>query len=150
MRYSKRFARLEEFFIDDRRWQGMREDFFRRSGLPSDTEQVPEYLARRLGDAWLAWLLTATLALTFAPQNCGFQFHNLSSSTGSIAACSSRFYGWPHTYIRSPASLWWMRGLGIIDPMPRIEGKERRTQARAMLERVPRRHGRDRKRGVAR
>src|SRR5271165_1940932 len=40
VRYSKRFARLEEFFIDDRRWQGMREDFFRRSGLPSDSTQV--------------------------------------------------------------------------------------------------------------
>jgi hypothetical protein len=43
VRYSKRFARLEEFFIDDRCWQGMREDFFRRSGLPSDTSQVREY-----------------------------------------------------------------------------------------------------------
>jgi hypothetical protein len=52
VRYSKRFARLEEFFIDDRHWQGMREDFFRRSGLPSDTKQVPEYLARRLGKAY--------------------------------------------------------------------------------------------------
>ena len=45
VRYSKRFAQLEEFFIDDRRWQSMREDFFRRSGLPSDTEQVPKSLA---------------------------------------------------------------------------------------------------------
>ena len=49
VRYSKRFARLDDFFIDDRRWQGMREDFFRRSGLPSDPKQVPEYLGRRLG-----------------------------------------------------------------------------------------------------
>jgi len=45
VRYPKRFARLEDFFIDDRHWQGMREDFFRRSGLPSDTEQVPKSLA---------------------------------------------------------------------------------------------------------
>jgi hypothetical protein len=28
VRYSKRFARLEEFFIGDRRWQSTREDFF--------------------------------------------------------------------------------------------------------------------------
>jgi hypothetical protein len=28
VRYSKRFARLEEFFIDDLRWQGIREAFF--------------------------------------------------------------------------------------------------------------------------
>ncbi len=59
VRYSKRFARLEEFFIDDRRWQSMREDFFRRSGLPSDTKQVPEYLARRLGEAYERFLKTA-------------------------------------------------------------------------------------------
>ena len=59
VRYSKRFARLEEFFIDDRRWQSMREDFFHRSGLPSDTKQVPEYLARRLGKAYERFLKTA-------------------------------------------------------------------------------------------
>ena len=59
VRYSKRFARLEEFFIDDRRWQSIREDFFRRSGLPSDTKQVQEYLARRLGEAYERFLKTA-------------------------------------------------------------------------------------------
>jgi len=59
VRYSKRFARLEEFFIDDRRWQDIREDFFRRSGLPSDIKQVPEYLARRLGEAYERFLKTA-------------------------------------------------------------------------------------------
>jgi hypothetical protein len=40
-------------------WQGMREDFFRRSGLPSATKQVPEYLARRLGKAYERFLKTA-------------------------------------------------------------------------------------------
>lgn len=37
--------RAQIIFIDDRHWQGMREDFFCRSGLPSDTEQVPKSLA---------------------------------------------------------------------------------------------------------
>lgn len=50
---------LEEFFIDDRRWQSIREDFFRRSGLPSDSKQVPEYLARRLGEAYERFLKAA-------------------------------------------------------------------------------------------
>ena len=59
VRYSKRFARLEEFFIDDRRWQSMREDFFRRSGLPSDSTHVPEYLSCRLGEAYEQLLKTA-------------------------------------------------------------------------------------------
>jgi hypothetical protein len=59
VRYSKRFAQLEEFFIDDRRWQSMREDFFRRSGLPYDSTQVPEYLVRRLGEAYERFLKTA-------------------------------------------------------------------------------------------
>jgi hypothetical protein len=33
--------------------------FFRHSGLPSDTKQVPEYLARRLGEAYERFLKTA-------------------------------------------------------------------------------------------
>jgi len=59
VRYSKRFARLEQFLIDDLRWHGMREDFFRRSGLPSDTKRVPEYLTRRLAEAYERFLKTA-------------------------------------------------------------------------------------------
>jgi hypothetical protein len=50
VRYSKRFARLDDFFIGDRSWQGMREDFFHRSGLPSDPQagaQVSRASARR-------------------------------------------------------------------------------------------------------
>src|SRR6516164_4092186 len=37
----------------------MRKDFFRRSSLPSDSKQVPEYLARRLGEAYERFLKTA-------------------------------------------------------------------------------------------
>jgi hypothetical protein len=33
VRYSKRFARLDDFCIDDRRWQAHREDFFHHSGF---------------------------------------------------------------------------------------------------------------------
>ncbi len=40
VRYSKRLARLEEFFIDDRSCQGMRKDFFRPSGLPAGTGEM--------------------------------------------------------------------------------------------------------------
>jgi hypothetical protein len=36
VRYSNRFARLDNFFIDDRRWPAMREDFSHYSGMPSD------------------------------------------------------------------------------------------------------------------
>jgi hypothetical protein len=35
VRYSNRFVRLDDFFIDDRRWHAMREDFFHHSGMPS-------------------------------------------------------------------------------------------------------------------
>jgi hypothetical protein len=55
VRYSKRFARFDDFFIDDHRWQAMREDFFHHSGLPSDPKQAPEYLA----DAYDGFLKTA-------------------------------------------------------------------------------------------
>jgi TnpA family transposase/predicted transcriptional regulator len=61
VRYSKRFARLDDFFIDDHRWQGMREDFFRRSGLPCELRQVPNYLAHRLGEAYDRFLKTAPI-----------------------------------------------------------------------------------------
>jgi len=57
--YSKRFARLDDFFIADHRWQAMREDFFHHSGLPSDPKQAAEYLTRRLGDAYDSFLKTA-------------------------------------------------------------------------------------------
>jgi hypothetical protein len=59
VRYSKRFARLDDFFIADRRWQAMRKDFFHHSGLPSDPKQVAEHLTRRLGDAYDNFLKTA-------------------------------------------------------------------------------------------
>jgi hypothetical protein len=59
VRYSKRFARLDDFFIDDRRWKAMRDDFFHHSGLPSDPKQAPGYLTHRLGDAYDNFLKTA-------------------------------------------------------------------------------------------
>jgi len=59
VRDSKRFARLDDFFIAAGRWQAMREEFFHRSGLPSDPKQAAEYLARRLGDAYDSFLKTA-------------------------------------------------------------------------------------------
>ena len=59
VRYSKRFARLDDFFIDAARWNGMREDCFRRAGMPADPKEVPAYLTRRLGDAYDRFLETA-------------------------------------------------------------------------------------------
>ena len=59
VRYSKRFARFDDFFIDDHRWQSMREDFFQHSGLPADPKRAAEYLTRRLGDAYDGFVKTA-------------------------------------------------------------------------------------------
>ena len=59
VRYSKRFARLDNFFMDDKRLQAMRKDFFHRSGLPSDPKQAREYLGRRLSDAYDSFLKSA-------------------------------------------------------------------------------------------
>jgi hypothetical protein len=59
VRYSKRFARLDDFFIDDRRWQATRGDFFQHSGLPSDPKRAAEYLTRRLDCAYDSFLKTA-------------------------------------------------------------------------------------------
>jgi TnpA family transposase len=59
VKYSKRFARLDDFFISDREWQSLREDFFRRSGLPADPKLVPDYLNSRLNKAYDQFLATA-------------------------------------------------------------------------------------------
>ena len=59
VRHSKRFGRLDDFFIADTHWQGTREEFFRRSGLPADPQEVPAYLSRRLAAAYDRFLQTA-------------------------------------------------------------------------------------------
>ena len=59
VRYSKRFGRLDDFFITAQRWEAMREDFFRRAGLPADPREVPGSLSRRLGQAYDRFLKTA-------------------------------------------------------------------------------------------
>jgi len=59
VRHSKRFGRLDDFFIAETRWQDMRADFFRHSGLPADPHEVPAYLDRRLAEAYDRFLQTA-------------------------------------------------------------------------------------------
>ncbi len=53
---SKRFGRFDDFFISDDKWQGQREDFFRRAGLPEQTNDVPGYLKERLNRAFARFL----------------------------------------------------------------------------------------------
>jgi len=57
--HSKRFGRLDDFFISEPRWITAREDFFRRSGLPGESSAVPDYLRQRLGDAYDRFLAAA-------------------------------------------------------------------------------------------
>ena len=49
---SKRFGRFADFFILDTKWQTMRNDFFKRAGLPEQAKDVPEYLTQRLNRAY--------------------------------------------------------------------------------------------------
>ncbi len=49
---SKRFGRLDDFFIAEGKWQGMREQFFARAGLPSNPDDVRKYLTNRLNTAY--------------------------------------------------------------------------------------------------
>jgi len=49
---SKRFGRFADFFISDSQWAAQREGFFQRAGLPSTADAVPEYLTRRLNQAY--------------------------------------------------------------------------------------------------
>ena len=56
---SKRFAPIDDFLMPQEQWSSLRARFFSRAGMPCDSEQVPEYLARRLGDAFDRFLLGA-------------------------------------------------------------------------------------------
>lgn len=49
---SKRFGRFDDFFIADAKWENQRENFFTRAGLPEKAEDVPEYLTKRLNQAY--------------------------------------------------------------------------------------------------
>jgi len=45
---SKRFGKLEDFFISDEEWATLREEFFKKNGLPQNPQDVPAYLDSRL------------------------------------------------------------------------------------------------------
>jgi len=45
---SKRFGQLEDFFIDKKQWETMREAFFQKNKMPQDSRDVPAYLEKRL------------------------------------------------------------------------------------------------------
>ncbi len=53
---SKRFGRLDDFFISEERWQEMKESFFARSGLPGNPDDVRKYLTDRLNKAYDCFL----------------------------------------------------------------------------------------------
>ena len=59
VKHSKRFGRFDNFFLSGDRWEALREDFFRRSGLPTNPEDVSGCLSKRLGEAYDRFLETA-------------------------------------------------------------------------------------------
>lgn len=48
---SKRFEKLDEFFMPDEQWELKRDEFFKRAGLPVSSQDVPAYLTKRLNRA---------------------------------------------------------------------------------------------------
>ena len=56
VRGSKRFTRLDAFFMPDDQWQNIRADFFARSGLPVNSKEATEYLKNRLDNAYHEFL----------------------------------------------------------------------------------------------
>ncbi len=59
VRHSKRFGRLDDFFIEPSRWESKRSTFFARAQLPLSPEDVPAYLQGRLGAAFDRFLAAA-------------------------------------------------------------------------------------------
>lgn len=58
--YSKRFGRFDDFFIPAKQWASLQEGFFQRASLPRDPAEVPDYLRRRLNDAYDHFLASAS------------------------------------------------------------------------------------------
>jgi len=59
VRHSKRFGRLEDFFIEPARWESKRSEFFSRAQLPASSKNVPAHLRERLGAAYDRFLASA-------------------------------------------------------------------------------------------
>lgn len=59
VRHSKRFGRFEDYFIAPEHWQSQRDSFFKQSGMPADSKEVPGYLTKRLNQAYDLFLKTA-------------------------------------------------------------------------------------------
>jgi len=57
--HSKRFASLDDYFIDTEGWSAMREQFFERAGLPADGHAAVEQLTSRLAGAYDRFLSVA-------------------------------------------------------------------------------------------
>jgi TnpA family transposase len=52
VQHSKRFARLDDFFMPDEKWRSSRDSFFQKAGLPARGEDAIEHLEVRLGRAY--------------------------------------------------------------------------------------------------
>ena len=53
---SKRYGKLENFFIVPRQWDTIRATFFQKNKLPQNPNDVPAYLATRLDTAFAYFL----------------------------------------------------------------------------------------------
>src|SRR5205823_1610695 len=62
---SKRYGRLENFFIDPKQWEAMRAAFFQKNMLPQNPGDVPAYLEARL-DTAIAYFLEREKSNPFA------------------------------------------------------------------------------------
>jgi hypothetical protein len=49
---SKRFGKLEDFFISPNQWEAIREEFFKKNKLPQNPKDVPLYFESRLNKAF--------------------------------------------------------------------------------------------------
>lgn len=59
VKHSKRFGRLEDFFVSPELWSARRAEFFDRAKLPRDSRQVADYLGHRMGRAYDRFLESA-------------------------------------------------------------------------------------------
>ena len=59
VKHSKRFARLDDFFISSGAWKALRKQFFQRGALPEEPSKVPDFLRTKLDQAYDLFLKRA-------------------------------------------------------------------------------------------
>lgn len=82
---SKRYGKLEDFFLPEAPWTIRRHDFFRKAGLPAVPEEAAAFLTARLNDAYDRFLATLPTNADVTVDEEGWHLSTAPADTLSLA-----------------------------------------------------------------